>query len=202
MRVAVAGIGTDVGKTVVSAILAEKLQADYWKPIQSGQLDQSDTLMVKSLSRDALVCHPEAYRFEQPVSPHLAARLEQREILPESIIPPETIRPLIIELAGGVLSPLNDTLTQLDCYASWNCRWIIVSKHYLGSINHTLMTYECLRQIQVDIAGIIFNGKVNEASEEFILNYTRLACLGRLSEEPILNFNIIQRYAKQWQFQL
>lgn len=202
MKIAVAGINTDAGKTIVSAILAEKFNADYWKPIQAGSLDSSDTHTIKKLTDGKVVCHPEAYRLNTPASPHYAALKENRQIIVDTIVPPETSRPLIIELAGGVLSPLNESLTQLDCYAKWNCRWIIVSKHYLGSINHTLMTYECLKQKKLDVAGIIFNGIDSAATEDFILNYTGIPCLGRLQEEPHLDNKIIQRYAAQWQFQL
>lgn len=200
MKIIVAGIGTDVGKTLVSAILVEKFQADYWKPLQTGSLDETDTMKVKALtSFTKLKCHQEAYSFTTPASPHVAASRENVSILPEVVMPPITSNTLIIEMSGGVLSPMNDTLTQLDHFSQWDAKWVIVSRHYLGSINHTLLTYHCLKQKGVDIAGFIFNGSDEAQSEGFILKYTGVPCLGRLSEELFFDTHTIKKYVDLWQ---
>lgn len=135
----VAGIGTGVGKTVVSAIITTLFKGDYWKPIQSGEVDADSQVIAKLLSLECTV-HPPAYSFKAPLSPHHAARLENQTIDPDKIIPPNTNRPLVIEMAGGIFVPLRDNLLSIDLFKSWNASWILVSKHYLGSINHTLLT--------------------------------------------------------------
>src|SRR6195952_5566707 len=136
----ITGIGTGIGKTIISAILVEKLKADYWKPIQSGDLDESDTLKVKSLiTNTKSVFHPEAYRLTQPYSPHKSADLDNVIIEADKIILPETDNQLIIEGAGGLMVPLADNFLMIDLIKTLNTEVILVSKHYLGSINHTLL---------------------------------------------------------------
>lgn len=199
-RIMVAGIGTDVGKTIVSAILTTLLNGDYWKPIQCGDERNSDTVTVKKwLDTTMHTIHPPAYSLEAPLSPHHAARLENTLIRLDSINLPQTTRPLIIEGVGGILVPLAPNLLSIDLFKSWDCKWVIVSKHYLGSINHTLLTVEVLKQLCLPILGIIFNGESNSDSEAAILEISQLPLLGRLLPEANLNTQTIQRYAKQWQ---
>ncbi len=193
----VAGIGTDVGKTVVSAILVQALGCDYWKPIQTGGADTD--VITNLVSRTDLTIHPACYTLEASVSPHQAARMADCKIDATKIQPPITNRPLLIEMAGGVLVPFNEERLLLDLMTSWTARWIIVSKNYLGSINHTLLTIEALQRRQIAPWGIIFNGVENPDSERFILNYTGLPCLGRLAPEPNINPETIRRYATLWQ---
>jgi len=198
-RIMVAGIGTDVGKTIVSAILTTLLHGDYWKPIQCGDEENSDmALMKRWLDTTIHTIHPPAYSLKAPLSPHHAARLENTWIRLESIALPHTTRPLIIEGVGGIFVPLTPKILSIDLFKSWNCQWVIVSKHYLGSINHTLLTIEVLKQLCLPILGIIFNGEENLDSESVILEISQLPALGRLLPEANLNQQTIQRYAQQW----
>lgn len=199
-RIMVAGIGTDVGKTIVSAILTTLLNGDYWKPIQCGDEEDSDTATVKRwLDSTIYTIHPSAYSLKAPLSPHHAARLENTLIRLDSITLPQTTRPLIIEGVGGIFVPLTRNILSIDLFKSWDCKWVIVSKHYLGSINHTLLTIEVLKKLCLPILGIIFNGENNPDSEAAILKISQLPPLGRLLPEDNLNPQTIQRYAKQWQ---
>jgi dethiobiotin synthetase len=177
----VTGIGTDIGKTIVSAILTEKLKADYWKPIQAGDLENSDSFKVKNLiSNPKSKIHQESYRLSHPLSPHLSARMDKVEIDIKQLKIPETTNSLIIEGAGGLMVPLNDSELVLDLIKFFNVPVIVVSKNYLGSINHTLLTISLLKQHHIEIKGIIFSGEKNAASEEYILNYTQVDCLGKI----------------------
>ena len=184
----VTGIGTEIGKTVVSAILVEKLKADYWKPIQSGDLDNSDSDKVRALiSNSHSKFHSETYRFSQPYSPHYSAKLDHKEINLSKINLPETENSLIIEGAGGILVPLNDQDLMIDLIKKLNVEVILVSKNYLGSINHTLLTVEALKSRGIAIKGIIFNGPKTPSSEEIIANFTQLTILGNVPELEVLN---------------
>ncbi len=179
----VTGIGTGIGKTIVSAVLTEKLKADYWKPVQSGDLDNSDTLKVKSLvSNDRSIFHPETYRLTQPYSPHKSAAIDGIDIKKENFIAPKTNNSLIIEGAGGLMVPLNDNFLIIDLIKQLNVDVILVSQNYLGSINHTLLSAAILKQYGIHIAGIIFNGKTDADSESYILQYTGIKLIGRLPE--------------------
>lgn len=201
-KIIIAGCGTEVGKTVSAAIITTLLQGDYWKPVQCGEEEHSDTAVMRGLLDPANHrIHPPAYSLIAPISPHHAARLEGKTIDLEAIILPRTSRPLVIETAGGIFSPLSNSLHNLDLFKTWNGHWIVVSKHYLGSINHTLLTLNTLKSHQISVAGIIFNGEPNADSEAAILEISKVSCLGRLLPEPIININTIQRYAKQWQRQ-
>ena len=179
----ITGIGTGIGKTIVSAVLTEKLKSDYWKPIQSGDLDDSDTLKVKNLvSNTTSVFHTEAYRLTQPYSPHKSAAIDGITIDLNKIIAPETNNNLLIEGAGGLMVPLNDDYLMIDLIKQLDVEVVLVSQNYLGSINHTLLSVAILKQYDIKIAGIIFNGKTDENSESYILNYTGLKLLGHLPE--------------------
>jgi dethiobiotin synthetase len=165
----VTGIGTDVGKTIVSAILVEKLQADYWKPIQSGDLENSDTMKVQALiSNQVSKFHPEAYRLTQPFSPHKSAALDGIVIDINEIILPKTDNQLVVEGAGGLMVPLNDTHFIVDLIQKFEAEVVLVVKHYLGSINHTLLTLELLKQKKIKVRTLIFNGYKDEYSESII----------------------------------
>ncbi len=184
----VTGIGTGIGKTVVSAVLVEKLRADYWKPVQAGELDNSDTIKVRELVTNTLsVFHPETYRLTQPFSPHKAAALDNSTIEPGKIIVPKTNNRLIIEGAGGLMVPLNDNFLMIDLIKQLDTEVILVSQNYLGSINHTLLSIFALQQRGIPIRGIIFNGKKDSYSEDLILKYTGVALLGHISEFTIVD---------------
>jgi dethiobiotin synthetase len=189
----VAGIGTEIGKTVVSAILTAGLKADYWKPVQAGDLDQGDAYWIRNWVPSATV-HPSTYALTQPMSPHSAAEIDGLTIdLSAFEIP--TDQTLIVELAGGIMVPLNDHETNLDLIKHLNLSVILVSKNYLGSLNHTLLSYELLKQHGVQIAGIVFNGPENPSGEKFILNHTGLPLILRVNTESEINEAVIASYA-------
>lgn len=205
MKILVAGIGTDVGKTIVSAVLTTLLNGDYWKPIESGIQwgEESDVDVMRSLldSKKHHI-HPSAYSFQAPLSPHHAARLEGRRINIDSITLPITKRALIIESAGGIFVPLKTNFLSIDLFKKWDCKWVVVSRHYVGSINHTLLTINALKQQGIDIAGIVFNGEENPDSESAIIENSKVAFLGRLLPESFISPKTIQRYAIKWKKQL
>ncbi len=178
----ITGIGTDIGKTLISAILVEKFKADYWKPIQSGDLHNSDTMKVKSLITNATsVFHPESYRLTQPFSPHKSADLDGISIELQSISLPKTSNnTLIIEGAGGLMVPLNNRKYIVDLIQTLEADVILVIKNYLGSINHTLLSLELLKLKNIPVKGIIFNGENDSYSEQAILNHSKLSILGRV----------------------
>jgi len=183
----ITGIGTDVGKTVVSAILVEALKADYWKPVQSGDLDNSDTMKVQRLiANTQTVFHPEAYRLTQPFSPHKSAALDGVEINLEKVEAPPTNNQLIIEGAGGLMVPLNDRHFIIDLIKQLDAEAILVSRNYLGSINHTLLSIALLRQYYIPVKAIIFNGDTDAYSEQAIHHYAgetaNIYRIGQLNE--------------------
>lgn len=198
-RIFVTGIDTNIGKTVVSAILTEALEADYWKPIQAGNLDDSDTNLVRRLiSNSKSVLHPEAYRLTQPLSPHAAAAADGVKIDMDVIrtsMPSTGGHDLIIEGAGGVMSPVNDSSVVMDLIKSLDAEAVIVSKHYLGSINHTLLTIDAMRRKGLPIVGVFFNGKPVQSSVDFILRYSGIRPLGFIDEEKNLDKEVVKKYA-------
>lgn len=195
MKIFITGISTDVGKTIASAIITEALEADYWKPIQAGDLDNSDSHFIKSkVKNQKSKIFPNAYQFNTPASPHLAAELDGITIDLKHIIEPKTDNHLVIEGAGGLFVPLNETDFVLDLIQP-DYKVIVVSRHYLGSINHTLLTIEALKNRGIHIAGIIFNGNENLPTETIILNTTQLKCIGRIEVEPYFDQNVISEYA-------
>jgi len=188
----VTGIGTGIGKTIVSAVLVEKLKADYWKPVQSGDLDDSDTAKVKSLvTNTTSVFHPEAYRLSQPFSPHKSAAIDGIAIDPKKFTLPVTNNTLIVEGAGGLMVPLNNNFLMIDLIRELDAEVILVSQNYLGSINHTLLSIYALKQDNIPIKGIIFNGAGDIYSEEFILDHSGLKLLGHIPEFTVLDKNAI-----------
>jgi len=194
----ITGIGTGIGKTIVSAVLVEKLKADYWKPVQSGDLDNSDTLLVKSLvSNPVTKFYPEAYRLTQPFSPHKSAALDGMEINPEKIIIPQTDNQLIIEGAGGLMVPLNERFLMIDLIKKLGAEVVLVSQNYLGSINHTLLSIDALRSRNIPIKGIIFNGDSDEWSESVILKQN-LPLLVRISNQKSITPEIISLLGQQF----
>jgi dethiobiotin synthetase len=196
-RYFVTGIGTGVGKTVVSAILVDALKADYWKPIQAGGLDNTDTDVVKSLvSNTVSIFHSETYKFKTPASPHYAAEMENIKIDPANFKIPETKNNLIIEGAGGLMVPLNDNFLMIDLIKQLNAEVILVSQNYLGSINHTLLSIEALKARNIHVKGIVFNGDENKSSENYILKCSGIHCIIRTRWEEHLNKISILRYSE------
>lgn len=192
----VTGISTDIGKTVVSAVLCRRLNAAYYKPIQAGNLENLESDFIKNLVPGITIFETK-YKLNNPLSPHLAAKLDNVRIDIESITLPNFKESLIVEGAGGILVPLNDEYTILDLIKKLKLPVIVIVKHYLGSINHSLLTCEVLKQSGVEIAGIIFNGESNEESEKIILKRTQIPCIGRVPELEKLNQEAIEEASKQ-----
>jgi dethiobiotin synthetase len=198
MKLFITGIGTDVGKTITSAIITQSLEADYWKPVQAGDLNNSDSHKIQRyISNDKTVIHPNSYKLNTPASPHLAAEIDGITIDLTKIIEPKTDNHLVIEGAGGILVPLNNTDSIIDLIQP-DYKVILVSRHYLGSINHTLLTFEILKSRKIEVAGIIFSGDEDKASESLILSKTNAKCVGRIDNEPYFDQNVIQYYADKF----
>ncbi len=205
----ITGIGTEIGKTVAAAIVTEALQADYWKPVQAGFDDGTDGLRVQSLiSNTVTVVHPEAYRLRLPASPHIAAAKEKTEISLEKIAekyafiqqkiqsrqPAGTAGRLVIEGAGGLLVPLNRNEFMADLIARLDARVILVSRNYLGSINHSLLTAAYCRQRGLDVAGWLFNDQYMNYAGEIVL-WTGFPALGNIPYADTLDRGFIQEQA-------
>lgn len=197
MDIFVTAIDTDSGKTLVSAILCEALEADYWKPIQAGLPRDAD--VVRNLvSNNTTTIHPERYLLQHAMSPLAAARLEGLTIRAEDFSRPSAPRDLIIEGAGGCLVPLNDTEFVVDLIPKLNAEVILVADLYLGSINHTLLTVEALRSRGLKPLGIIFNGEPNTESERIICHHSGLKVLLHIGKEPVINRQMVKKYAEQY----
>lgn len=195
MKLFITGIGTDVGKTITSAIVTQALDADYWKPVQAGDIDNSDSHKIQRyICNDKTIIHENSYKLNTPASPHLAAAIDGITIDLKKIVEPKTKNHLVIEGAGGLLVPLNDTDNIIDLIQP-DYKIILVSRHYLGSINHTLLSFEALKSRNLKVAGIIFSGNENKATEEIILNKTKAKFIGRIDDEPYFDQNVIQYYA-------
>ena len=197
-RYIVAGIGTDTGKTVISAILCKALSADYWKPVQAGDLANTDSHKIEKWVPNTTI-HQEAYRLTEPMSPHAAAAIDQVEIEESKLVIPETDKPLIIELAGGLMVPLRDDFVNIDWVQKTNIPVILVANYYLGSINHTLLTLSLLKNRNVPVVGMIFNGEKNTQSFEVIQKRSGLNCLLEVDQEHTITPEIIEHYATRLQ---
>ncbi|GAB3714130.1 dethiobiotin synthase [Flavobacterium koreense] len=198
MKLFITGIGTDVGKTITSAIVTQALESDYWKPIQAGDLDNSDSHKIQRyICNDKTIIHENSYKLNTPASPHLAAAIDGITINLKKIVEPKTKNHLVVEGAGGLLVPLNDNDCIIDLIQP-DYKIILVSRHYLGSINHTLLSFEALKSRNLKVAGIIFSGDENKATEEIILNKTKTKFIGRIDDEPYFDQNVIQYYADKF----
>jgi dethiobiotin synthetase len=196
-RYFVAGIGTDVGKTVASAILVEALKADYWKPVQAGDLENTDRMKVQNLVSNTMsVFHPEHYLLPYPLSPHASAAMAGFEVDVETVQIPVHKAPLIIEGAGGLLVPIHYEVLYIDWIEKMQLEVILVSRHYLGSINHTLLSAEALKSRGIKVKGIIFNGNENNHTESVILQHTRFDFLGRIEETKNVTKEFITQQAQ------
>jgi len=192
----ITGIGTDVGKTVASAIVTEALEADYWKPIQAGDLDNCDTKKVQSLvSNTSSKFHDNSYALQTPMSPHAAADIDHISIELKNITPPKTKNHLVIEGAGGLLVPINEKHTILDLIKP-NYKVIVISRHYLGSINHTLLTLNLLKEKGFKTS-LIFSGNEHKTTEDIIIKMTNVNVIGRINEEPYFDKNVVLEYAEE-----
>lgn len=168
-RIFITGTDTGIGKTFVSAVITCGRSGYYWKPVQSGIDDMTDTQWVKSvtgLSSDHFI--KEVYRLKAPLSPHHSAELEGVEIDPERIIVPHDRIPLVVEGAGGVMVPLRNDFLMLDLMEKMALPVLIVARSGLGTINHTLLTIDALRKRNIEIAGVVMNGAINSGNRKTI----------------------------------
>jgi dethiobiotin synthetase len=180
-RIVVTGTDTGIGKTVFAAALSGALDGYYWKPIQSGLAEETDSETVRRLSGlTAERILPERYRLRTPVSPHLAARIDGVNIDTEHLALPATARPLVIEGAGGLLVPLTQDVTYIDVMARWRAPLVLCARTTLGTINHTLLSIEAIRARNIPLLGIAFLGDENRESEDVIVAMGRTRRLGRL----------------------
>jgi len=188
----VTGIGTDVGKTIVSAVLVEQLKADYWKPVQAGDLHHTDSHKIQQLIVNMeTVVHPERYRLKMAASPHKAAKAEGITISPEDFTLPSSCRPLLIEGAGGLFVPLSDTFLMIDLIAQFDAEIVLVARDYLGCINHTLLSIDALTSRGLKLKHVIFNGEFDLDTLDVIISHIPLKTT--FSELP--EFQACTRYA-------
>jgi len=193
----ITGTDTNVGKTFISAILVAGLRGYYFKPIQTGSKDLIDSQWIKEqtgLKEKHFL--PETYLFKEPLSPHLAARLEKDFIDLEKIPLPEQ-RPLLVEGAGGILVPLNQKQFMLDLMQKFNLPLILVARSTLGTINHTLLSLEVLRSRKLKIAGVVLNGPLHPENKEAIEYYGKVKVIAQipwLEDTKIDYFNLYQTY--------
>lgn len=177
----VTGTDTGVGKTIFAAALAGAIDGAYWKPVQAGLDEESDSALVAKLSglpADRIL--PEGYRLATPCSPHRSAEIDGLVIDPQLLRLPRLDRRLVVEGAGGALVPLTRDLLYADMFARWGLPVVIVARTTLGTINHSLLTIEALRMRQILIHGIAFVGDANEDSEATICAIGEVRRLGRL----------------------
>ena len=191
--IVVTGTDTDIGKTVFAAGLAGALGGYYWKPIQAGLDDGSDSARVANLGVPASAIIPEAYRLTTPCSPHRAAELDDVAIDPSRLALPSVQAPLVVEGAGGALVPVTRDLLYADLFAQWGAPVVIVARTMLGTINHSLLTIEALRARRVPILGIAFIGDPQEESEATICTIGNVERLGRLARLDPLNADTLSR---------
>jgi dethiobiotin synthetase len=200
----VTGIGTDVGKTLVSAIVTEALQADYWKPVQAGFADGTDAATVRALiSNPVSVVHDELYRLHTPASPHIAARKDGLRIDLSTIVQQAQSlkalaagRPFVVEGAGGLLVPLNETEKVSGLAKALNAKLVLVSRNYLGSINHSLLTAAYCRSHGLEVAGWIFSDDYM-AYEEEIVQWSGYPSLGSIPAMPVINQATVKAEAER-----
>jgi dethiobiotin synthetase/malonyl-CoA O-methyltransferase len=186
----VTGTDTGVGKTLVSAWLAQKWRADYWKPVQTGTLDDDDSTTVGRLAPDARI-HPPAYRFKAPLSPHEAARREGARIDLSALIPPPVGGPLVVEGAGGVMVPLNELALTVDFIERLKLPALVVARSALGTINHTLLTLDLLRRRRIPILGVVMNGQKNPGNRQAIEQFGGVPVLAELQPLPAATARIV-----------
>lgn len=192
----VSGIGTDVGKTVVSSILCQWFKYDYWKPVQSGDLHRTDSIKVYEIVRfEGFKTLEERHRFKAPLSPHIAAKLDDVTIQVFDFELPKNDKGILIEGAGGLMVPLNEQGDlYIDVIQQLQIPVILISRHYLGSINHTILSVEALKNRNIPIAGIIFNGEELPETESIILKLTGLKKLFTVPQFEQLNADEIEKF--------
>lgn len=193
----VTGIGTNVGKTISSAIISEALQADYWKPIQSGTLEGSDKQTISELiSNEKTKIHDEIYAFKEPVSPHLAASLENETVQLTKLILPDSTNHMVIEGAGGILVPINSNNYVIDIANLFSCDVILVIRNYLGCINHSLLSIDYLISNNYNLKGLVLIGNFDKLVKSAILNHAEIPVILEINELEAINKEIISELSK------
>lgn len=190
----VTAIDTDSGKTAVSAILAKAWDCNYWKPVQSGEPTDSNT--IRTLLNNEIKIFPEAYKLNTPASPHYAAEVDSVDISLDDIELPKSDKPLIIEGAGGLMVPLNKDHLMIDLIKKFDCKVVLVSNIYLGNINHTLLSVEALKNRGIEVDYLVFNGEEMPSTESIIEHYTNIPVLFRMRKEEQINYDTIKKYAE------
>ncbi len=195
--IAILGIHTGIGKTIATAVMAEALGADYWKPVQAG-MEERDSFTLKQLLTDGdNRVHDEAVKLSQPMSPHAAAAIDGIDIDYKKFVWPKTDKTLLVETAGGILSPMSATTTMADFVSYYKMPAILVVQNYLGSINHTLLSIEVLKGRGIPLLGLVINGHPNESSETFIEQYSKIPVIARLPHFDKLDNDSISACASQ-----
>jgi len=193
-KIAVAGIGTEVGKTIASAIVCKALSADYWKPIQAGDLEASDSLTVRNLAPKTTI-HPETFRLNTPMAPHESARKDGVSMNASDLTLPKTENNLVVEMAGGLMVPLNENELFVDFIQQNRLEVVLVSSYYLGSINHTILSLEALKQREIPVKGIIFNGEKVKSTFEIVQKFYSVKVLLEIAKEPLFTPELVNDYA-------
>jgi dethiobiotin synthetase len=199
LRLVITGTDTGIGKTVFSAALTDALGACYWKPIQSGLTEETDSETVLRLGRippERIL--PEAWRLKTPASPHLSAEIDRVTLDPYALEPPGTNSPLIIEGAGGLLVPLTRHETFADVFARWQIPVVLCSRTGLGTINHTLLSLEALRQRRIPVLGIAFIGDAQPDTQQIIAEMGKVRVLGRLPRLEPLTPDTLRRAFREY----
>tara|TARA_Y100001968_G_C19364379_1_gene721649 strand:+ start:793 stop:1449 length:657 start_codon:yes stop_codon:yes gene_type:complete len=195
----ICGTDTDVGKTVVSALIVQGLSATYWKPIQSGLEDGGDKGRIRQLiNLPSQRYIEEAYKFKAPVSPHWAAEKESQIINPDSLKIPKTDNFLVIETAGGVMVPLTRNYLQIEQIKKWDFPVVLVTRTSLGTLNHTLLTLEAMKKRKIKILGLFLNGPNHEDNPKTLEQFGQVPVIGHL---PILPNVTAGNLSQQWKTQ-
>jgi dethiobiotin synthetase len=203
-HIAIVGIGTEVGKTLVSAIACVAYNATYWKPIQTGYLNDEGDIDSRTVHNwtNAKI-HPEAYLLQEPLSPHIAAQIDQVEIDINTLQIPKDIKGnLIIETAGGLMVPINDQLVYLDIIQQWNIPVILTMSQYLGNINHTILSIEMLKSKNIPILGIVSNGIALPDTNRWIEQYSKIPIILEIPRIENISTKAIQELASQLKFNI
>lgn len=189
-NIVIAGTDTGIGKTICSALLMSVLKGTYFKPIQSGSKEDNDTKTVKQLSElsDEHFLK-EQYLLKEPLSPHQAAELDNITIEDEKLKIPKKVpfEPLIIELAGGLMVPINRKALYIDIVKKWDASVILCARTTLGTINHALLSIEALEARDIDIMGIVFVGEENLDNKKTIVQFSRVRYLGSIPKLDKIN---------------
>ncbi len=196
MSIVIAGIHTGIGKTVCSAVICQALGYDYWKPVQAGDLEASDSVFINNnVTHPGCYIHPERYRLSIPASPHYAAAADGLTIMPEDFELPRSSQPIVVETAGGIMSPLSPSFLNIDLVAQLQLPAVVVSNNYLGSINHTLLTVNALQQRNIPLAGLVFSGIEVPSTRDFIVEHCRLPVLFSIPQLEKMNATSIASFA-------